>query len=519
MNSDNIIEENCNIIYEQQLLGIFLLKQDKIDECEMFINNDTFYFELHKKLYKKFNWVSKEGKLDYTDAFELMTNDPELEELFKNYSTLDKKKKINNIINELLNSGENRENEALSIVKTLNILAQKRKLNNIAQDLINYTRFDKNIYTDDKIADVVNKLETIKEGYTATQPIVDISETLSKILKNCEEASKTNKAIEGLSTGYRCIDKQLGRLREGELIIIGANTSCGKSSLLLNFAYNLSQRSNAVLFFSYEMTKESLVKRLLAMQTGYTTWEITNGRVYEGQRIRKMTEEEIKLIKEKSTEINKNIFIVYGGSITIEEIRSKTKYMIDRYNIKAVFVDYLQCLPMKTANRNLELGLYTKALKDLAMKYNIPVLTASQLSRNNTNENDKRPQLASLRDSGCIEQDADVVMFIYREKFMAKNKEIPEEDDAEIIIAKNRNGACGAVKLKFLTRVTQFKEYEIIKNTEEPEEVEEVGVHVEEENIKEEQLEPLEFDEDNKLEILLQETGITDKNGLKYKKI
>ena len=280
-------------------------------------------------------------------------------------------------------------------------------------------------------------------------------------------AYKNDEGIVGVPTGLRDLDDRLGGLHQSDLIIIAGRPSMGKTSLATNIAYNASQNilsrqeRSSVAFFSLEMSSEQLSTRILSEQAKIKSDDIRKGQV---------TEEEINRYIETSRNIyNLPLYIDETPAITIATLSNRA-WRIKRLNgLSLVVVDYIQ-LMRSSSNKNdgrvQEISNITRGLKSLAKELNVPIIALSQLSRQVEQREDKKPQLSDLRESGSIEQDADVVMFIYRDDVYNPNSE--DKNVAEINIAKHRNGPTGTRKLTFLSHCTRFEDYhpQIFENTE-----------------------------------------------------
>ena len=231
-------------------------------------------------------------------------------------------------------------------------------------------------------------------------------------------------------------------LQRSNLIILAARPAMGKTTLVTNLAYNVATiEKKPVLFFSLEMSKEQLVDRMLADAAGVDSWNIQTGN---------LTEEDFSKLSEAMGEMAEApIYIDDTPGITPLELRTKARRLAHEGELGLIIIDYLQLLEpaTKTGNRVQEVSEISRSLKLIARELNVPVIALSQLSRQVENRDDKRPQLADLRESGSIEQDADIVMFIYREAYY--NPETERENITDLILAKHRHGATGVVELYF----------------------------------------------------------------------
>ncbi len=258
----------------------------------------------------------------------------------------------------------------------------------------------------------------------------------------------------GVPTGYKQVDKLLGGLQKSDLIIVAARPGMGKTSLLLSFAHNAACKYNQrVAVFSLEMSSEQLVQRLIASETGIDSQRL---------RLGSLKEEEWPLFIQATGKLSETmIFIDDTPSISDVQLRTKARRLYAEHGLDLIVIDYLQLMQTdrRIDNRVQEISVLSRSLKGLARELNIPVIVASQLSRAVEQRNDKRPILSDLRESGSIEQDADIVIFIYRDDYYSP--ETDQQNIAEIIVSKHRNGPTGTVPLFFQKELTKFREVEI----------------------------------------------------------
>lgn len=325
-----------------------------------------------------------------------------------------------------------------------------RRLIKITEDIAGDCYLDK-----EPLEDILNATEKAVfdllrrgngDGYT---PIEEI--TLS-VLERIEQAYQNKTAVTGLATGFTDLDYKTSGLQKSDFILIAARPSMGKTAFALNIAqYAAVKKQKRVAIFSLEMSKEQLVNRLLAMQSGIDSQKLRTGNLDDGDWDR--------LVEGVSVVGESRLIIDDTPGITISELRSKCrKFALESGGLDLVVIDYLQLMSSGRRsgndNRQQEISEISRSLKALARELNTPVISLSQLSRAVETRQDKRPMLSDLRESGAIEQDADVVMFIYRDDYY--NKESENKGIAEIIIAKQRNGPVGTVDLVWLPDTTRF---------------------------------------------------------------
>ena len=282
-----------------------------------------------------------------------------------------------------------------------------------------------------------------------TGDYVPIKEVVLNALEKIEKASKTKGTVTGIPTGFLDLDYKLSGLQPSDFILVAARPSMGKTAFVLNIAQHAAFKSGkTVAIFSLEMSKEQLVNRLLALESKVNSQNIRTGNLED--------EEWAKLIEGANVIGNSNLIIDDKPGISISELRSKCRKYKMEHNLGIIFIDYLELMTGsgRSESRQQEISDISRSLKALARELNVPVVALSQLSRAVEQRPDHRPMLSDLRESGAIEQDADVVMFIYRDDDY--NKDSENKNIAEIIIAKQRNGPIGTVNLVWMPNYTKF---------------------------------------------------------------
>ena len=279
---------------------------------------------------------------------------------------------------------------------------------------------------------------------------VPIQEIVLNALNDIEEASKTKGRVTGIATGFTDLDYKLTGLHGAELILIAARPAMGKTAFALNIAQYAAFRDNhKVAMFSLEMSKEQLVTRLIASESMVDSQMIRTGELRDSDWD--------KLI-EGAALIGNSKMIIDDTAISLAEIRSKCRKYKQTYGIELVVIDYLQLMTGSGSRRNesrqQEISEISRALKMLARELDVPIIALSQLSRAVEARQDHKPMLSDLRESGAIEQDADVVMFLYRDEYY--NPDTEKKNLAEVIVAKQRNGSTGSVELVWLGQYTKF---------------------------------------------------------------
>ena len=310
--------------------------------------------------------------------------------------------------------------------------------------------------SDEAVDDIVDRAEQMifniaeRPGKKAFQ---SISEIIPATIKNIEEAATSKKSVLGVPTGFMDLDRKIGGFRPGQLIIIAARPAMGKTSLALNIASNAAVRYNKkVGILTMEMESDELLMRMLSSASEVSMDEMLKGYGMNEKKI-------LRIAGAAEVLSEKEIYVDDSGSNTILDIRAKTRRLkAELKGLDLIIIDYLQLMSVKRnrENRQQEISEISRNLKVLAKELSIPIVTLSQLNRGLESREDKRPKLADLRESGAIEQDADVVLFIYRDEVYNEETEFPGV--AEIIVGKNRHGAIGKIELRFLKEFTSFRD-------------------------------------------------------------
>lgn len=299
--------------------------------------------------------------------------------------------------------------------------------------------------TEKKVFDIVQRRNS--------DDFVPIGKVVFNALDIIEQASKQKGTVTGVPTGFTDLDYMTAGFQPSDLLLIAARPSMGKTAFVLNIALHVALKAKkTVAIFSLEMSKEQLVNRLMAMESTVDSNKIRTGN---------LSDKEWDMLVQGASEIGKsNLVIDDTPSISISELRSKCRKCKLERGLDMICIDYLQLMTggRSSDSRQQQVSDISRALKALARELKVPVVALSQLSRKVEERPDHRPMMSDLRESGAIEQDADVVMFIYRDDYY--NKETDKPNVAEIIIAKQRNGAIGTVNLTWLPSLTQFKNYE-----------------------------------------------------------
>ena len=286
--------------------------------------------------------------------------------------------------------------------------------------------------------------------------IAPIKEHIQYAIKRVDDIQQ-NGLIPGLLTGYTMLDKILGGFQDGRFYIIAARPAMGKSSLALGIAHQVAKRQNKVAFFALEMSNNQLTNRLLSMESGINVSRLNRGEVEP---------DEWTILLEVANQMSSlKLYIDDTSALSVNDIRTKAKQLMVEDSLDMIVIDYIQLMSSGFnrqsggENRQQEISAISRGLKNLARELNIPIIALSQLSRAVESRTDKRPMLSDLRESGSLEQDADVVMFIYREDYYIEDTD--RQNIADIIVAKDRDGETGTVSMYFRKELTKFSNLEI----------------------------------------------------------
>lgn len=426
-----------NLESEQCVIGSIIVEEQTLVPVAEILDREDFYIDAHKVIYDSMIELSNERK-----PIDMITLTNRLKE--KGY--LDQVGGVTYLtsITNMIPTTSNVKVYA-EIVKKNSTL---RKLIKASNDIISM-----GYGASDSLDDILNvaekKIFDISQD-RMSQDFKPISEVLTSVTAMIEEVYSKGSEITGLDTGFIDLNKKLGGFHKSDLILIAARPGMGKTAFALNLVANVAIRSkSSVAVFSLEMSKEQLVQRLLSSQSNVALDNISKG---------KIADDEWKKLTDAMTVLSSSdIFIDDTPGIKVSEIRSKCRKLKMEKGLDMIMIDYLQLMEAdgRADNRQQEVSKISRSLKILAKEMNCPVIALSQLSRNTESGKDHMPKLSDLRDSGAIEQDADIVMFIYRDEYYTK-METKKKDLAEIIIAKNRHGEISNIELVWIGKIQKF---------------------------------------------------------------
>jgi len=464
--SNNNLDQKqpSNLEAEQALLGSILVNNDIIDEVSTIINANSFYDPAHIKIYEVVETLNNKG---------MIANPITLKNFFEKDDMLNEVGGTEYLVK--LTRFSSSTKQAIDYAKVVHEMYLRRELVLISDNLSSETLNSKDQSAENIIENTEKNLFDLAERGSFSQSFLKFNQALDQTIEMATLAMKNDKGIVGVPTGLTDLDEKLGGLHKSDLVILAGRPSMGKTALATNIAYHASQtlmsrqEKSSVAFFSLEMSSEQLSTRILSEQARIKSDDIRRGKV---------TEEEINRYIETSRNIyNLPLFIDETPAITIATLSNRARRIKRLFGLSLVVVDYIQLMRGGNTNRNdgrvQEISEITQGLKALAKELGIPVLALSQLSRAVEQRDDKQPQLADLRESGSIEQDADVVMFVYREAYYLERKQPKlgsiehaewqsKMNDvnglADIILGKQRHGPTGTVKVEFEGIYTKFKD-------------------------------------------------------------
>lgn len=428
-----------NLEAEQAVLGSILLKDKSFSTVLELIGPTDFYKDAHRTIFQSMiDLFEKSEPQDLLTVSNLLKDQNKLEE-------------VGGIV--YLSSLTSIVPVTANIASYAKIIRQKsilRQLIHVNTDIASRC-FEEQGDIDILVDEAEQAIFDIA-GSKSNQQFVAIKHIVPKAFETVESLFKRKELITGVPTGYYEIDKMTAGLQPSDLIILAARPSMGKTAFAMNIAQHAAMIEKiGVAIFSLEMSKEQLVMRLLSSVGKIDSQRIRTGKL--------QNDDWPKLTRAVGMLSEAPIYIDDTPAISVLEMRAKVRRLASQYDIGMIVVDYLQLMQGRsnTENRTQEISEISRSLKALAKEHHVPVLALSQLNRSLESRTDKRPMMADLRESGAIEQDADVICFIYRDEVYNKAEDNPHRGTAEVIIGKQRNGPTGAVKLTFLKEFTMFE--------------------------------------------------------------
>jgi replicative DNA helicase len=417
-----------NTELEQAVLGSLLLSVEKYPEVDALITSGDFESDVHREIYECIKELADQGKAtDHITVSKLLDRKNSL----KRVGGVDYLKELQTIPITAFNAD--------SYANSVKEQSVDRNLRKVLNELLNTAKDPKGKTSDDLLNDAETKIFELSENRSKTDSLKKIDEYVGQTLDRLDELSKKQGELIGLSSGFKAIDDITQGLQDEDLIVIAGRPSMGKTSLAMNIAENIAKNEEGcVAVFSLEMSSQSLTARMMASMAGISQTNVKSANLNDKQW-------------EK---------IAIQSNISPVEIRAKSRRLAkqfrDKGGLSLVVIDYIQLMQMpgRTENRVNELSDISRALKGLAKEVKAPVIVLSQLNRGVEQRPNKRPQMSDLRDSGAIEQDADLIFMLYRDWVYNKNEEWKAV--AELNLVKHRNGPTRRVLLSFKDELTRF---------------------------------------------------------------
>jgi len=461
-----------NIEAEQSVLGAILVNNDAFYRVSDFLEPKHFFEPIHQQIYETAASLIRAGKVATPVTLKTFLPDTDIGGMTVGQYLARLAAEATTIIN------------AQDYGRTIYDLALRRDLIHIGEDMVNVA-FDAPVDFAPRaqIEDAERRLYELAESGRYDGGFQRFANAMKVALDMAANAYRRDGSLSGIATGLRDLDVKMGGLQPSDLVIVAGRPGMGKTALATNIAYNIAKahrdelqpdgtrkttNGGIVGFFSCEMSAEQLATRILAEQTGIASSTIRRGGI---------TEQEFERIRDHTIELEHlPLYVDETGGLSIAQLTARARRLKRQKGLDLIVVDYIQLLQgsgRRSDNRVQEVTEITTSLKALAKELNVPVVALSQLSRQVESRDDKRPQLSDLRESGSIEQDADVVIFVFREEYYLQNKEprigTPEYEKwqldmalvhgkAEIIIGKQRHGPTGTVALQFEASVTRFSD-------------------------------------------------------------
>ena len=422
---------------ERSVLGSMLLDPEAVTLAEEMLSADSFYLPAHRELFDVMKTLSAAGQ-----PIDIVTVDDELGRRGTREGVGGTEYVIR--LSQYVPTTAN-VRSYIQIVEEKHTLRQLIEASNgITQDCYTQSRPLEEI-----LAAAEKSVFDISMHKGGMDTLVPVRDVLSSTYTRIEELFKNKGAIEGVPCGFIDLDRTLTGLHGGELVLVGARPSMGKTSFAMNIAQHAAvHEGKTVAVFSLEMPREQIAMRMLCSEAGVDMQDVRHGSLKD--------DDWLHLTMALGPIASSKMYIDDTPGLTTGQLRSRCRRLMAEKGLDLIMIDYLQLMgsDKRSENRQNEVSEISRALKAIAMELNVPLVACAQLSRANAQRTDKRPLLSDLRDSGSIEQDADVVMFLHREEYY--DPDTPDKNIAEVIIAKQRNGPLGTVKLAWIGKFTRF---------------------------------------------------------------
>ena len=422
---------------ELSVLGAMMLKPAATTQAIELLRADEFYRQAHRAVFEAMEELVKNG-----EPVDIVT----VTELLKKKNLIEQVGGISFLAN-LTNSVPSTAN----LVHYAKIVKEKAILRSLidASTEIAGAAYEASEDIAEQLDDAERKILAIAGGQT-TGAFVPVKDVVFDAVDRVSELAKAKGGITGLSTGLATLDSVTRGLQKSDLIIVAARPAMGKTAFVLNLATHVALQGGTVAFFSLEMPREQLMHRIFCAEGQIDATRLARGELDD--------EEWSRLVQVADRMMKTNLYFDDTSSTTVLDIRTRARRLKAEHGLDLIAIDYLQLIqaPGRAENRTLAVAEMTRSLKVLARELNVPIIVLSQLSRATEGRSDKRPMLSDLRESGSIEQDADIVMFLYREDYY--NQDTKDANITELSIAKHRNGAIATVRMFFQKEYTRFRD-------------------------------------------------------------
>jgi len=439
----------ANIEAERAVLGSLMIDPDAIIKVANFLRPEDFFRERHAWLYEAMRTLNERREpLDFVTIVDELERRERLEEIGGPAYLTDL---IASTPTALYVDHYARIVERTAVLRRL--IAAAGKIAELAYD------------ESQEVDEVVDRAEQIIFGISESRihrDLTPIRAIMGGVVERIDFLTRNRDTLMGVPTGFTDLDRILGGMQKSDLVILAGRPGMGKTSFALSIALNAARRNQArVAVFSLEMSNEQLVQRLLSMETAIDSHRL---------RLGHLQEEEWPILMEAANQLGATpIFIDDTPAASVNDLRTKARRLYAEHGLDMILIDYMQLMTGsgggngRNENRQQEISYISRSLKSLARELNVPVIALSQLSRAVEARSDKRPMLSDLRESGSIEQDADVVLFIYREDYYVEDSD--RQNIADVLVAKHRHGSTGNISLFFRKELTQFRDLEVQRTT------------------------------------------------------
>lgn len=429
----------CNIEAERSILGALLLHPDAVGDTSQMLKADDFYQPQHRVVYQAIlDCYDKQSTTDLLVVEECLQRGGKLEEAGGRDGLLD-------LAGAVVS--------AAGVHFHAEIVREKSILRGLLETCLDVSRsaYEANCEAKTLLDEAERRILEIARVSTKSD-VKGISDILQETFSRIEMLRERAGRLTGLETGYHDLDDMMSGLQGGELIILAARPSMGKTSFALNLTERVAARGNGAVLFSLEMSSQQVIQNMLCARSQIDGQAMRKGRITDQQMLR---------LQEEAANLYENdLFVDDSAGLSVSALRAKCRRLHREHDVKMVVIDYLQLLTAggRVESRQQEISLISRSLKGLARELNVPVIALSQLNRDVENRDDHKPRMSDLRESGAIEQDADVIMLLHREEYFKPTEE--NAGLAQLIIAKQRNGPTGEVVLRFFRNYMRFENFQ-----------------------------------------------------------